>query len=767
MTETKRMSQVDLKALVAREISLAESDRASASKKHIKALQYYQGEMPDIVAEVGRSSVVSRDLADVVGWILPGIMRVFTASEHMAIAEPVGAEDDAWAMQATNGMNYVFWKENDGYRIVYNATWDSLITGNGVVKVWWDDTPKHEVSFHSGLTDDAFAMLVNEDAVEVLEHTPGTTTIDGIEVPVHDVKIKRLVSKGRIMAEAIAPEDFGIVDDAKTTAEARFKYHKSRKSRSDLVEMKFDRKLVASLGKAADNDTAERAARDQDHTDDSGDPSTDLIDLYECFIRVDIDGDGIAELCRVYYAGSTGGGEMLDWEEWEDEDPFDDIPCNPMPHRWQAQSVSDETMDVQQVKTVLLRQALDNTYATNNPQRFVAGKLSNPEELFSPSFGGAVFGDVNTRIEQLTVPFVANHAYDAINYQDQVIERRTGVSRTTMALDPEALQNQTATANQNAKDAAYSQIELIARNQAELGWKKVFRKIMRLLIKHQDTEKTIRMQGEAVQIDPHSWNADMDVSINVGLGTGSRDRDLAMLQQVLGNQAMLAERAAMLSPAKALDMLPYIMTTLMKQAEAAGIRSPELFYPKITPDEIEQGKKQIEAASGQPDPKVQLEMAKIEANRENEKAKAEAAAIKEREQLAADLQTQEADRQNQLIIEAQKQDFEREKLAEEARQRDLDRQQQWQLEMLKMNAQATQVEADRTERVTQADKASAQSREIEMAKMGATEKDGKIVGKDDRMADVMERLIAAQSAPKRLVRGPDGKAIGVETVTNG
>lgn len=639
MAETKRMTQVDLKALVAREISLAESDRASASKKNIKALQYYQGEMPDIVAEVGRSSVVSRDLADVVGWMLPGIMRVFTASEHMAIAEPVGAEDDAWAMQATNGMNYVFWKENDGYRIVYNATWDSLISANGVVKTYWDDTPKHKVSFHSGLTEDALAALIADDAIEVLQHTTSTEIIEGTPVPVHAVKIKRLVSKGRIMVEAIPPEDFGIDADAKTTEDARFKYHRERKTRSQLVEMGFDRKLVASLGKASDNDTAERAAREQQHTDDGGDPSTDIVDLYECFIRVDIDNDGIAELCRVYYAGSSDGGEILDWEEWEDEDPFDDIPCNPMPHRWQAQSISDETMDVQQVKTVLLRQALDNTYATNNPQRFVAGKISNPEELFSPSFGGAVFGDVNTTITQLTVPFVANHAYDAINYQDQVIERRTGVSRTTMALDPDALQNQTATANQNAKDAAYSQIELVARNQAELGWKKVFRKIMKLLIKHQDTEKTIRMQGEAVQIDPRHWNADMDVSINVGLGTGSRDRDLAMLQQVLGNQAMLADRAAMIDPGKALDMLPYIMTTLMKQAEAAGIRSPELFYPKITGDEIAQGKQALEQRSQQPDPKIQLEQ---------EKAKADIAI--QQEKTAADGQNMQA----KLMLESQK-----------------------------------------------------------------------------------------------------------------
>jgi hypothetical protein len=140
----KRMGENDLKALVSREIALAQSDRSLSSKKQTKALEYYQGKMKDIVAEEGRSSAVSRDLADTMGWMLPGIIRVFTASEHMAVAEPVGKEDQAWAAQATDGLNYTFWKENDGYRIVYNATWDSLLSANGVVKTWWDDTPNHE-----------------------------------------------------------------------------------------------------------------------------------------------------------------------------------------------------------------------------------------------------------------------------------------------------------------------------------------------------------------------------------------------------------------------------------------------------------------------------------------------------------------------------------------------------------------------------------------------------------------------------------------------
>lgn len=634
----KKVSETDLKALVAREISLAESDRAPASKKQARALEYYQGTMKDVPSEEGRSKAVSRDLADVMNWILPGIMRVFGASEHMAAAEPVGAEDARWAEQATNGINYVFWKDNDGYRVLYNGTWDSLLSGNGVIKTWRDDTPTTEVSFHSGLSEEELVLLLSEegeDEIEVLEYSGpfgSNPSLDGA----HEVKIKRTSRTGVTRIEAIPPEDYGKDSDAKTCGDARFQYHKDEKTRSDLIKMGFDRRKVESLGKSAQDDS-EQIARKEHESENDGDPSMDLIDLYECYIRVDRDGDGVAELWQVFYAGTKSGGEILDAMEWEDETPFDDIPCSPMPHKWEAGSIADETLDVQQIKTVLLRAGLDNTYAANNPQRFVKGKISNPDELFSPSFGGAIFGEADAEVTNLTLPFVAQSAYDAINYQDQVIERRTGVSRTTMALDPDALQNQTATANQNARDAAYSQIELIARNQAELGWKKVFRKILKLEIKHQNKPRQIRMGGKPLTIDPRQWNADMDITINVGLGTGSRDRDMTMLQHVLNNQMMLTDRLAMVSPAKALDMLPFIMTTLDKSAEAAGIRSPELFYPEVSEEEIRQGKQLLEEQAKQPDPKVQMEQEKAKADIAIRQESTQADIVLGREKLQGDL----------------------------------------------------------------------------------------------------------------------------------
>lgn len=627
------LTEEQLSAIVAQQIAQArDHDRRERDGTRTKALKYYQGIMDDTPAEPNRSSVVSRDVADTIGWMMPGIMRVFTASDKFVEAEPVEQADIKGAGQATDGLNHVFWKDNPGYEVAYAATWDALLFGDGIIKTYWDDTPQYSVSFHSGLSDDQLAMLLmadeGDEPPEVLTHTSGVATaIDDmgqpVDVTVHDVKIRRVTANGLFVVECIPPEDFLIHRDATTIEGSPFVAHLSEKTRSELIEMGYDLEIVAGLPVAGSALSSEQAARQYEYgSEQSPDSSTEVVEHAECFIRVDVDGDGVAELVRACFGGGDAG-TLLHWEEWEDENPFDNIPCEPMPHRFGARSIFDETQDVQRVKTVLTRQALNNLYATNNPQKLVKGKVHNPEELSTPSFNGAIFGDASTEVIPLTVPFVAANAFEAIAYQDEVIQRRTGVGRSSMALDPEALQNQTATANQNQRDAAYSQVEIVARNMAEFGWKKVFRKLMKLMIRHQDRPRMIRLRGEDfVEIDPRHWNADMDVTINVGLGTGSRDRDMMMLQTVQMDQMGLADRfIALGSMEQAIDMLPKVVETMTKKAEAAGLRNPAAYYPD-TGEEVVAGLKQQAAEAGQrPDPKVQQEQAKLQLQAQTDAAK--------------------------------------------------------------------------------------------------------------------------------------------------
>jgi len=678
----EKMDDDRLKALLSQEISSALTyDDTELSQKRAHALEYYRGEMTDTPAMTGRSSVVSMDVADTIGWMLPGIIRVFTASDQMAIYEPARPGDEEFAKQATDYVNYVFMKDNPGYRIMWDGTHDSLLLGNGVIKHYWDDKEECEYTEHSGLTEEQIAILQQDQGVEIVAQKEGEPQVilapgptgQLIETPIqtYDVKVKRVVTSGRVRVQCIEPEDFLINRETTTIETARFCAHRQDTTRSELIEMGFDKELVESLPiDRFSSIQQDKISRDEDTRtffNNVGDESMLQVELFECYVKADVDGDGIAETIRAFYAGAQGTGELLDWEVWEDDVPFSDIPCEPVPHRWDARSVTDDTKDIQRVKTVITRQFLDNTYWVNNPMTAAEeNSVANPETLRSPRFGATVYYKKGSLPPApLPVPYIGDKALLALQHFDQVREMRTGVSRSTMALDPEALQNQTATASQNQKDSAYSQIELIARNQAELGWRRVFRQLLKLIVKHQDRPRTIRLRDTWVEMDPRSWNANMDVSINIGLGTGSRDRDMAMLNTILNVQIAMTDRlgAAGFS-AQALEMLPKINTTAMKLAESAGIKNPDQFYLDIKPEMLEQMKQE---AANRPDPEMQKEQMKAQTqltiaqqqgqlDQQADMRKAEIESV----QMQADIEAQNQKTQAEMIQSQQDFEFKKE-----------------------------------------------------------------------------------------------------------
>lgn len=658
-----------VKSRIASQLRSAESGSTEQNAKRKTALEYYDGTLSDVPAKKGRSSVVSTDVANTIGWMLPGIMRVFTASDNMAEYEPKTPQDEEFAKQATDYINHVFWKNNGGYKIVWDATHDSLLQGNGIVKHYWDDSEECEYSTHSGLSIEQVTALMDEEGVEIVSQeasqsrrlvsNPETGEIQGVPVETFSLKIKRTISKGRIAIDVIKPECFLIDPEANELDEARFVAHKDYVTRSELINMGFDKEVIKTIEAfdASDDDNDDERGKEDGDLNDDG--SSELVELYECYMQIDIDDDGVTETVKAYYVGGKDGGTLLEHEVWDDDLPFSDIPCEPVPHRWNARSVADLTVDVQKINTALSRQMLDNVYASSLPMPDVEeGSIKNMDALANPKFGQPIIRKKGSSpIGWQKVPFVAGEALSAIQHFEGVIEKRTGVSRSSMALDPEALQNQTATANQNQRDASYSKIELIARNQAELGWSRVFKSLLKLVVKHQDKPETVRLRDKWVEMDPRHWNASMDATINVGLGTGSRDRDMSMLANVMQSQTMMIDRMAGAGMmAEALDMLPKINRTLIKAAESAGIKNPEQYYPDFS-DEVMQGiKAKLEEKSGQPSPEQQQAQAKMQADMQAKQMEGQMKAQQmqmdaelRREQMGAEMQL----KREQMIAEIQ------------------------------------------------------------------------------------------------------------------
>lgn len=704
-----------LSAIIAAEISESQSyDGTDIAGERSLALRYMKGEMPDLPASPNGSTQTSRDTPDTISWILPGIVRTMTASDEMVKYEALEPGGEQWAREATEYMNFSFFRENEGYRILYNATYDALALKNGVVSSYWEPA-KDEVKTFRDKTEMELAALM-EEGWQPISQRPGKPTTElmedpmsgaavEVELPTFTVKMQRQTKRGRICDHTCKPENL-MVNGGTTIEDARFvAYLHDNKTRSDLMEMAdyygWDRDVIRALG--ADNRFTDNEVDDARYSDiaiwqDAPVKSGDTIDLYECYIRLDVDGDGIAELVQVFYAGDHGQGKVLGWEEWEDEIPYTDIPCYPVPHRFDGESVADRTMDIQRVKTVLLRQGLNNLYSVNLPMREVEeGSVLNPDILVNPKFGGIIWRKKNTApIVPHVVPYIADKAFSALEYMDTLIAKRTGVSKSTMALDPETLQNQSATASQLQHDAGYSQIELIARNMAELGWVRFFKKRLKLAIKYEQVrpipsrEGTPGPDGKTIpyrQVTPSAWSPEMACSINVGLGTGSRDRDMSMLNLILNGQVGMADRlAAMGMKAKAVEFIPKIRNTAVKMAESSGLKNPDEYYPEFSDEELAQAKQA--ASQPQPDPEMMKAQAQIAATKEIETIKAQGNAQKEAAQLAGDLRAKEADRRNALIIEDQKIQWEREKFRQELAFRAWEKNQQFALEREKMASAA-------------------------------------------------------------------------------
>ena len=163
-----KVSELELKNIIGQEINNSMGYMGgNLSSQRKKSLEYYMGE--PLGTEIdGRSQVVSTDVADTVETILPNLLKIFTASDQTVKCEPVKAEDVALAEQATNYINYIFNKDNNGFSILYTWFKDALIEKNGIVKVYWDESEKVEQETYQNINDEEYKILIDKDDVEVV-----------------------------------------------------------------------------------------------------------------------------------------------------------------------------------------------------------------------------------------------------------------------------------------------------------------------------------------------------------------------------------------------------------------------------------------------------------------------------------------------------------------------------------------------------------------------------------------------------------------------
>ena len=586
-----------------------------------KALDYYLRNPYGNEVE-GRSQIVTGEVAEAIDGALPQLIRVFTTTEDIVYFEPQQPGDEDTAKQATDYCNWVFYRENDGLLILHNWFKDALMQKVGVVKAYWEKKEDVNKEKYKNLTEDELALLLSDPGVEVVEQEveymdAGMDMMGNpIQVPLYEVKIKKSKKYGCVRIENVPPEEFLISKSARTIEDSPFVAHRRLMTRTDLIEMGFDKDVVEGLPSYDDLQfTPERVARfsqgEQPDENISLDPAMQVVEVYECYIYIDVNNDGIAELRKILYAGS----EILDNEEC-DLIPFHSLCPIPIPHKFFGQSLADRTMDIQLIKSTVTRQMLDNLYLTNNARLGVVDGQVNLDDALNATPGGIIRMKAQGAIQPIEVPAVTAQAFPMLEYMDAVQAKRTGVSDTQQGLDPDVLNNVSATAVAAMMKSNSGKLELIARVFAETGVKSLFKGILHLLCKYQDQARLVRMRGKFVEFDPRTWANQYDVSINVGLGSGDREQKLAMLQMINAKQEQIIQAYG---PSNPLVSVAQYRDTLAKLIEAAGFKDASQFINEITPE--------VNAALSQPQPPTpdaQAEVAQMLAQVEREKTEAKA-----------------------------------------------------------------------------------------------------------------------------------------------
>ena len=533
-------------------------------------------EKPDPEVDGNRSGMVSRDVRDTVEALMPSVMRVFFSSDRVVEFSPNGPEDVPAAEQATDYVNHVILQQNQGFIHLYNAIKSALQVKTGFVTWWWDKSVKVTTTSYSAMDPEALALLRAElTPTDTVEFTGQSVTPDG--VPLVDVKITRKHNTGKACWAAFPPEEFFIDRRATSLYDATVHGRRRYITASEGVEMGYAYDVVMRHIGAGDafEENSERFTRNpaaEFPLNNTLDEASRRILYIDAYVRVDRDGDGIAELRKVCLMGN--GYEVVNDEEW-DEPCIGAFCATPTPFEFFGDCPADAVGDIQMAKSGLWRAMMDSASQAVRPRMVAVEGQVNMRDLLSNDVGGVIRARAPGMVQPLDQPFVGQQVIPVLGLLDEMRENRTGISKAAAGLDADALQSSTRAAVAATVSASQAQVELICRMLAEGGFKALMKGVYGLLKKHQDRQTVYKLRNQWVPVNPSSWPADMDVTVNVALGRGSDEVRMGYLQQIAAEQK---EILLQLGPQNPLTDLSKYRQTLADMTNLAGFRDADRYW---------------------------------------------------------------------------------------------------------------------------------------------------------------------------------------------
>lgn len=659
-----------LAALKAEEAWSSTYLRSELENAQIDALKRFYGDEYGDEVE-GRSRVTTREVYETIQWLRPDLRRTFTAGDQVFEFEGVTPEADQHAKAATDYVNYIFLVDNEGERELDAFIFDGLLQRRGVMACEWKEAEYAAEQEVSGLNTLQVQQLMQDQrteivAQEVRQDMPDEAHPDGLYF---DLKIRKRKADARPEVFTIAPEDFRIAARCVDLENARYAGDLVRMMAGEAKRKWPDYAEEIDAGGhsdewAADERRAERfrdvEGWDAGKLDDQGQGEAQEVEIMREFIRFDLNGDGFPELIRVYRLGDC----ILESEE-VDEHIYASWTPNPIPHRFYGLSVADECADIQRTKTVLLRSALDSVYQNVAP-RLAYDKAADVDLdallTVRPGVAIGVNGNPSDKVFPITVPDMSVNAFQAMQVIDRMLESRTGVTRQAQGMDPDILHD-TAKGVELLQNAQSVRKEEIARNLA-LGLQDLGMKLFRMVHKHQNEARAVKIANQWRNVDPRTWEADLRCTVSVGLGTGAKEKQLLMLQMIQADQIAVVGNYGAANPSVGMGEL---YATVTEKLRVMGFKSPDKFFkppvnqdgtpwvpePQPSPD---QQKVQAQIQEGQARLQMDAQKAQMDAGVKQYETQAKAQADVQKAQLDAEIARMKAEAE--IALAAQKMQME-------------------------------------------------------------------------------------------------------------
>lgn len=581
------------------------------------ALNYSKGVMPDLPAMEGRSSAVSTDVADAIETILPDLVEIFTG-EDVATFTAVGPEDEDGARQETDYVNHVVFEENDGFLLLMGFIKDALQSKIGVCKAWWEEYEEPAEEFAGKSLEEAIAAKAQhgDSLTDAAQNPDGTI----------DFKIESQ-KKGRVCTELVAPEDFTVSRDTVKLGKTPYCAHRSRPRAYELLERGLSEEVVKKLPSYGADDDATDQARDtagERNEPNSSQGDFRQVEIVEHYLRVK----------GGYWRVLTDATDSVLLEKEKVRAVrFYAITPYPVTHRFYGLSVADKLLEIQRIKTALLRMLLDSGYFALNQRQGVADEGSNEFTL-----NDVLLNEPNRPVRMarqgavmpLTSGGLSFDAFGALEYMAVESEKRTGIVRNAQGLNPDTLHD-TAKGALALMASAAKRTRFIARIFAETGIKDLFLGVHALLRENATAPAKARLRNKWVDVDFTKWGNRSDMTIEIGVGSGGHDQQLAALTQALEVvQGIVVQQGGLNGPLVTADNVHALLKKYFEQGLKFKAADPYISDPaEAAPQEPQpdpammEVQAKLQLAQQESQGKLQIEQAKVDSQRQIAEIKAQ------------------------------------------------------------------------------------------------------------------------------------------------